>query len=201
MAITKAAVARRVAALAQRMGCCARHGVKLHCLCTSVWTGTKAEVAEIVALLEKFLPYLHPLIYTDEVCPCCHTARWCASCNVHQDTRVIPPDVTTEAEMARYRELCALVRERRPDDGPEMHLTWNEPEPTRAPEPVESAMRQPRRTPEPAPVPEPEPVIVVDEEAALDGEIQEILAQLQARTTDDQTGIADRLKSLLDQCD
>jgi hypothetical protein len=201
MAITRDAVNKRIAQLAQRLGVCATHGIKLRCsheyLETHEWTGTPEELAEAADLMRRMKPYLAPMTPSGQLCPTCpsHEPLWCEMCYEAQASKalpiVIPDEVMTQAQYDRYRELFQLMREKPP--ALPASVPWEDvssgtkdirlPEPPALPVPV----------PTPAPVVTPVPDIqagnvilntpeVIDDDDEVDdstiAELQDMIAKL-----------------------
>jgi hypothetical protein len=181
------ALDKAMEAWARARGVCSTHGVRLWCPHEYQWTGTEAEWQEVLPLMDRMMPYLARCQPSGQYCPLDGHALWCSPCHTDQLRGVaLPDDLMTPAETTRYLELVALMR-------PTPQTTPAVPEPIAVPEP----------TPEPVvsrPAPEPPPV-ADDEDETVDAELQAIVAQLQARIPDDQTGIAQHLKNLIDQLD
>jgi hypothetical protein len=109
---------RRMRTIAKQVGLCSRHMAPIFCVrCEArraepMWTGTEAELQELLDLDDRCLPYRHQ-IPTAGVCAVagCQGDLYCEICYKVAAARVvIPDDVHTPEELARYVELLGHIQ-------------------------------------------------------------------------------------------
>jgi hypothetical protein len=110
---------QRLARLAQALECYPVHGILFTCVSSYERTGTSEELQEVSALSDRLDPYLTHLQPTGLMCHNCGERLWCRQCYKPLTKHIVlPDDLMTEAETARYLELIALLIERSEHPGP-----------------------------------------------------------------------------------
>jgi hypothetical protein len=102
----------KLKALSDAMGLCAVHGTPCLCLCRDhlVWTGTAAEMTEILAFMAR-LSVDDQTYASGPACRACGHAMWCPVCYDQQMTHATrPKSVLSEAEWVRYYALLSLMQ-------------------------------------------------------------------------------------------
>jgi hypothetical protein len=116
--VTTVKYEKRLRKLASRAGLCHIHLIRLVCvLCEArrgepVWTGTDAELEELVALCDRQAPY-YAQLPSAGVCPLfgCGGTRYCEPCYNAAAARVrLPDDLFSPEEWARYAVLKGYVQ-------------------------------------------------------------------------------------------
>jgi hypothetical protein len=111
---------RRLRTLASRVGLCRAHLTPLFCVTCKVrrselfWTGKEDELHELLDLDDRCRPY-RDQIPTSGVCSVagCQGDLYCEMCYSAAAARVvIPGDVHTPEELARYVELVGHIQHR-----------------------------------------------------------------------------------------
>jgi hypothetical protein len=109
---------KRLRKLASRAGRCHAHMTALVCVTCEArrgepaWAGTDDELEELAALSERTAPY-YAHIAPAGVCPVfgCGGKLFCEPCyNAAAMRVVLPPDLYTTEEVARYRELIVYLQ-------------------------------------------------------------------------------------------
>lgn len=185
------ALSKAMDAHARALRLCPRHGNKLWCPGDFEWVGSDAELAECQALLMRREPSLNRCAPSDILCHC-GQAMWCyACCNDAVAGCPVMEDVLTLDEYRRFQELIRLWRPT--PDGvhrPMWSTRVSVPDPIVAPEPTPTP--EPQALPLPVvhspPVTKPDASLHVpgerdstddDDDAALDTEIQRLMAEIQ----------------------
>jgi hypothetical protein len=159
--------------------------------CQLGWDGTPEEFDELIALAER-LPYDRSPGPTLHRCEICRDALWCDACYREALSRQPPKEVTmplSDEEIARYQKLSAYLTLRDRSDGlPPIRLQWGDPEPAEASESEPTADITFESNSDAPPVPGSEPAtesildqIKVDDDAEVDAELADLLAQLQRK--------------------
>jgi hypothetical protein len=96
----------RVKRVALQVGASVVHGTPLHCgPCDYRWTGTDAECEELGLLSERMAAYIDQIPFSGRLCRC-GSKLWCSQCYATAAQQiVVPADLFTPEEQARYFEL------------------------------------------------------------------------------------------------
>jgi hypothetical protein len=95
----------RLKRVADALGVCPLHGVHLQCVCQWTWRGTDAEFEELMPLAECLGPYYNQILPSGYRCRC-GEKLWCETCYENAARQiVVPTDLFTPSEQARYFEL------------------------------------------------------------------------------------------------
>jgi hypothetical protein len=92
MAITRAALNKRLDQLTRRLRRCAVHASRLWCTRELKWVGTDAELSDAIDLYCRLQPYLPKATPTDQLCPVCREPLWCEPCLDATNRPVWVPD-------------------------------------------------------------------------------------------------------------
>jgi hypothetical protein len=194
MAITKAALRKRIERVSLQAGLCPKDGDRLWCAnCQLSWDGTEAEWQELITLASR-LPYGSAPGPTPYRCQICRDALWCDTCFRTEVERMPPKPIASPLSpeaLERYSKLSAyLVLRDRSEGLPPIRLHWGDLEDAEGE--VDAASKPPLEPPavvslETNNPPEPDivsentndqPQADADED---DAELAALLAQLQRR--------------------